>query len=66
MVILNLIDVEEMVSDQGILFGCSFYFPQRGECVGGLHPPVPGIRSTWAVGMSIFATFVSSISFRAA
>lgn len=44
------------------LFGCSFYFRKEAKASeaftsGGGHLPA------WAVGMSIFATFVSSISF---
>ena len=43
-------------------FGCSFYFRNRSAeryTGGGGHLPA------WAIGMSIFATFVSSISFLA-
>src|SRR5690606_6735986 len=45
-----------------ILFGVSFYFKKRSSAdyvSGG------GNLSSWAIGMSIFATFVSSISFLA-
>jgi SSS family solute:Na+ symporter len=45
-----------------ILFGVSFYFKKRtaAEYVSG-----GGNLPSWAIGMSIFATFVSSISFLA-
>lgn len=45
-----------------ILFGASFYFKKRtaAEYVSG-----GGNLPSWAIGMSIFATFVSSISFLA-
>ncbi|MBN2611482.1 MAG: sodium:solute symporter [Bacteroidales bacterium] len=45
-----------------VLFGCSFFFRNRNSeqfTSGG------GTLPAWAVGMSIFATFVSSISFLA-
>ena len=45
-----------------VLFGCSFFFKNRSSeqfTKGGGKIPV------WVVGMSIFATFVSSISFLA-
>src|SRR5690606_9138032 len=45
-----------------ILFGVSFYFKKRSSAdyvSGGGNLP------SWAIGMSIFATFVSSISFLA-
>lgn len=45
-----------------LLFGCSFYFKNKSAASytsGGGNLPA------WAVGMSIFATFVSSISFLA-
>ncbi|HJX72074.1 MAG TPA: sodium:solute symporter, partial [Bacteroidales bacterium] len=45
-----------------VLFGCSFFFKNRSSVQftsGG------GALPAWAVGMSIFATFVSSISFLA-
>jgi SSS family solute:Na+ symporter len=45
-----------------VLFGASFYFKKRSssEYVSG-----GGRLPSWAIGMSIFATFVSSISFLA-
>src|SRR5690606_38804234 len=45
-----------------ILFGASFYFKKRSaaEYISG-----GGNLPSWAIGMSIFATFVSSISFLA-
>ena len=45
-----------------ILFGASFYFKNRSaeEYISG-----GGNLPSWAIGMSIFATFVSSISFLA-
>src|SRR5690554_7165999 len=45
-----------------ILFGASFYFKNRSaeEFISG-----GGNLPSWAIGMSIFATFVSSISFLA-
>src|SRR5690606_34857561 len=45
-----------------ILFGASFYFKKRtaAEYISG-----GGKLPSWAIGMSIFATFVSSISFLA-
>lgn len=43
------------------LFGCSFYFR---SCKGAAaFTAAEGTLPTWIVGMSIFATFVSSISF---
>ena len=44
------------------VFGCSFYFRKNakgaaGFVVGSGHVP------SWAIGLSIFATHVSSISF---
>jgi SSS family solute:Na+ symporter len=45
-----------------VAYGCSFYFRQRSAAHytdGGGNLPA------WAIGMSIFATFVSSISFLA-
>ncbi|MFO7658905.1 MAG: sodium:solute symporter [Bacteroidales bacterium] len=45
-----------------VIFGCSFFFRNRSSdqfTSGG------GTLPAWAVGMSIFATFVSSISFLA-
>ena len=45
-----------------VLFGCSFYFKSKGsESFTKANASLP----SWLVGMSIFATFVSSISFLA-
>ena len=44
-----------------VLFGCSFYFKSRGGAAA--FTMANGSLPTWVVGMSIFATFVSSISF---
>lgn len=43
------------------LFGCSFYFKSRKGA--SAFTKAEGSLPTWVVGMSIFATFVSSISF---
>ncbi len=43
------------------LFGCSFYF--RSSQGAAAFTKAEGSLPTWVVGMSIFATFVSSISF---
>ena len=43
------------------LFGCSFYFRSRKGAAA--FTTAEGSLPTWVVGMSIFATFVSSISF---
>lgn len=43
------------------LFGCSFYFKSRKGV--SAFTKAEGNLPTWVVGMSIFATFVSSISF---
>lgn len=43
------------------LFGCSFYFKSRKGAAA--FTKAEGSLPTWVVGMSIFATFVSSISF---
>lgn len=43
------------------LFGCSFYF--RSSKGAAAFTKAEGSLPTWVVGMSIFATFVSSISF---
>jgi SSS family solute:Na+ symporter len=43
-----------------VLFGCSFYFRDRSEAA---FTKASGNMPAWVVGMSIFATFVSSISF---
>ncbi len=45
-----------------ILFGCSFYFKNKSA---DSYTSGGGSLPAWAVGMSIFATFVSSISFLA-
>jgi SSS family solute:Na+ symporter len=44
------------------LFGCSFYF-RKGTDSAAAFTSGGGALPAWAVGMSIFATFVSSISF---
>lgn len=44
------------------LFGCSFYFRNR-QGGADTFTKANGSIPTWVVGMSIFATFVSSISF---
>ena len=44
------------------LFGCSFYFRNR-QGGADTFTKADGTIPTWVVGMSIFATFVSSISF---
>ena len=43
------------------VFGCSFYFKSRKSAKA--FTAASGTLPAWAVGMSIFATFVSSISF---
>lgn len=43
------------------LFGCSFYFKSRKSSAA--FTKAEGSLPSWVVGMSIFATFVSSISF---
>ena len=43
------------------LFGCSFFFKSRRGVAA--FTAAEGSLPTWVVGMSIFATFVSSISF---
>lgn len=43
------------------LFGCSFYFKSKSSA--SAFTKAEGELPTWIVGMSIFATFVSSISF---
>lgn len=43
------------------LFGCSFYYKSRKGAAA--FTKAEGSLPTWVVGMSIFATFVSSISF---
>ena len=47
-----------------ILFGCSFYFRKEANASEAFTSGA-GHLPAWAVGMSIFATFVSSISFLA-
>lgn len=44
-----------------VLFGCSFYF--RSSKGAAAFTKAEGKLPAWVVGMSIFATFVSSISF---
>ena len=44
-----------------VLFGCSFYF--RSSQGAAAFTKAEGKLPAWVVGMSIFATFVSSISF---
>jgi len=44
-----------------VLFGCSFFFRSRKNA--SAFTAAEGKIPTWVVGMSIFATFVSSISF---
>lgn len=44
-----------------VLFGCSFYFRSRKGAAA--FTSAEGTLPTWVVGMSIFATFVSSIKF---
>ena len=43
------------------LFGCSFFFKSREDA--SAFTAAKGQLPSWVVGMSIFATFVSSISF---
>jgi SSS family solute:Na+ symporter len=45
-----------------VIFGCSFFFRNRSS---DQYTSGGGKMPSWAVGMSIFATFVSSISFLA-
>jgi len=45
------------------LFGCSFYFRRGAADAADTFTSGGGRLPAWAVGMSIFATFVSSISF---
>ncbi len=45
------------------LFGCSFYFRKGAADKADAFTSGGGRLPAWAVGMSIFATFVSSISF---
>ena len=44
-------------------FGCSFYFRRGAADAADTFTSGGGRLPAWAVGMSIFATFVSSISF---
>lgn len=46
-----------------VIFGCSFYFRERKRQSTGGFTVANGSLPSWVVGMSIFATFVSSISF---
>ncbi|MDR1423366.1 MAG: sodium:solute symporter [Azoarcus sp.] len=48
-----------------VAFGCSFYFRRGGVDTANAFTSGGGHLPAWAVGMSIFATFVSSISFLA-
>lgn len=48
-----------------VLFGCSFFFNAKGGDSAGLFTSGAGRLPAWAVGMSIFATYISSISFLA-
>ncbi len=48
-----------------VLFGCSFFFRGKGGDSAGLFTSGGGRLPAWAVGMSIFATYISSISFLA-
>ena len=47
------------------LFGCSFYFRRRGGDGARTFMTGGGTLPTWAIALSVFATFVSSISFLA-
>ncbi|MFA6589647.1 MAG: sodium:solute symporter, partial [Bacteroidales bacterium] len=46
-----------------VLFGSSFYFRNKKKQSTGQFTVAGGNLPSWVVGMSIFATFVSSISF---
>lgn len=46
-----------------VLFGASFYFRNKKQESTGNFTVAGGNMPAWVVGMSIFATFVSSISF---
>lgn len=48
-----------------VLFGCSFFFKAKEGDSAGLFTSGAGRLPAWAVGMSIFATYISSISFLA-
>ena len=45
-----------------LLFGCSFFFKNKNSSE---YTSAGGRLPAWVVGMSIFATYVSSISFLA-
>jgi len=47
------------------LFGCSFYFRRKGGDEAKSFMTGGGTLPTWAIALSVFATFVSSISFLA-
>lgn len=47
------------------LFGCSFYFRRKGGDEARKFMTGGGTLPTWAIALSVFATFVSSISFLA-
>ena len=47
------------------LFGCSFYFRRKGGDGARAFMTGGGTLPTWAIALSVFATFVSSISFLA-
>lgn len=47
------------------LFGCSFYFRRKGGDGARMFMTGGGTLPTWAIALSVFATFVSSISFLA-
>lgn len=48
-----------------VLFGCSFYFRKKDANATDLFTSGAGHLPAWTVGMSIFATYISSISFLA-
>ncbi len=48
-----------------VVFGCSFFFRSKDGESAGLFTSGGGRLPAWAVGMSIFATYISSISFLA-
>ena len=48
-----------------VLFGCLFFFKAKDGDSAGLFTSGAGRLPAWAVGMSIFATYISSISFLA-
>ena len=47
------------------LFGCGFYFRRKGGDEARTFMTGGGTLPTWAIALSVFATFVSSISFLA-